>query len=58
MYIRGLRYEDLSAMVDFIYRGEANVLQGNLDFFLTFAEELQLKRLKGNEPDADTFPEK
>ena len=40
IYIRGVRYEDLSAMLDFIYRGEANVFQGNLDFFLTFAEEL------------------
>ena len=58
IYIRGVRYEDLSAMVGFIYCVEANVFQGNLDFFLTFAEELQLKRLKGNEPDADTFPEK
>ena len=58
MYIRGVRYEDLSAMVGFIYRGEANVFQGNLDFFLTFAEELQLKGLKGNEPDADTLTEK
>ena len=40
MYIRGVRYEDLSAMVDFIYCGETNVFEGNLDFFLTFAEEL------------------
>ena len=27
MYIRGVRYEDLSAMVDFIYCGEANVFK-------------------------------
>ena len=58
IYIRGVRYEDLSAMVDFIYRGEANDFQGNLDFFLTFAGELQMKGLKGNESDADTLPEK
>ena len=53
-----MRYEDLSAMVDFIYCGETNVFEGNLDFFLTFAEELQLKGLKGNAPDGDTLPEK
>ena len=35
------------ASVDFLYRGEANVLQENLDSFLAIAEELQLKGLVG-----------
>ena len=41
----GLKYEDLVAIVDFIYNGEANVYQENLDSFLLLAEELKLKGL-------------
>ena len=36
-------------MVDFLYFGEANVYQENLDSFLAVAEELQLKGLMGSE---------
>ena len=45
--MRGLRSEDLMAIVDLLYRGEANVLQTNLDSFLALAEELRLKGLTG-----------
>merc|ERR1719319_1827907 len=47
--MRGLRSEDLVAIVDFIYYGEANVKQENLDSFLAVAEELKLPGLTGNE---------
>merc|ERR1712129_105782 len=40
--------EDLVAMIDFLYFGEANVYQENLDSFLAVAEELQLKGLMGS----------
>ena len=43
IYMRGLKFEDLLAIVDFLYCGEANVFQENLDSFLSIAEELQLK---------------
>merc|ERR1712212_265614 len=46
IYMRGVKSDDLLAKVDFLYRGEANVFQENLDSFLAIAEELQLKRLK------------
>ena len=36
------------AIVDFLYHGEANVCQENLDSFLALAEELKLKGLSGN----------
>ena len=42
-----MKFEDLLAIVDFLYRGEANVFQDNLDSFLAIAEELQLKGLMG-----------
>ena len=48
IYMRGLKSDDLVAMVDFLYCGEANVYQDNLDSFLAIAEELQLKGLQGS----------
>ena len=47
IYMRGMKSDDLLAIVDFLYRGETNVLQENLDSFLVMAEELQLKGLVG-----------
>ena len=47
IYMRGTKSEDLVAIVDFLYYGEANVFQENLDSFLAIAEELQLKGLMG-----------
>ena len=47
IHMRGLRSEDLVAIVDFLYHGEANVFQENLDSFLALAEELRLEGLTG-----------
>ena len=47
IYMRGIKSEDLDAIVDFLYCGEANVFQENLDSFLAIAEELKLKGLAG-----------
>ena len=48
IYMRGMKSSDLTAIVDFIYLGEANVFQGELESFLALAEELQLKGLNGS----------
>ena len=48
IFMRGMKSVDLVAMVDFLYFGEANVYQENLDSFLALAEELQLKGLQGS----------
>ena len=42
-------------MIDFLYHGEANIYQENMDSFLAVAEELQLKGLmgSGSEKEAD-----
>ena len=48
IFMRGIKSVDLVAMVDFLYFGEANVYQENLDSFLAIAEELQLKGLQGS----------
>ena len=49
IYMRGIRAKDLEAIVDFIYYGEANIFQEDLDGFLILAEELQLKGLAQEE---------
>ena len=47
IYMRGLKAKDLLAIVDFIYHGEVNIYQEDLDGFLALAQELQLKGLAG-----------
>ena len=48
IYMRGVQADELVAMLDFLYFGEANVNQENLDNFLLLAEELKLKGLTGS----------
>ena len=43
IYMRGITYENLTSIVDFIYNGEVNVAQEDLNSFLTIAEELKIK---------------
>ena len=47
VFMRGVKADDLSSLVDFLYYGEANVLQESLDTFLALAEDLKLKGLTG-----------
>ena len=61
IYTRVLKSNDLLAIVDFLYCGEANVYQENLNAFLVIAEEFQLKGLMGKsdkdeEVQEETFP--
>ena len=53
IYMRGLKSDDLSAIIDFLYRGETRVHQDSLDSFLAIAHDLQLKGLVGNAADAE-----
>ena len=45
IYMRGLKSSDLASIVDFLYFGEVNIYQDQLNDFLAIAEELQLKGL-------------
>jgi len=60
VYMRGVKSEDLVAMIDFLYYGQANVYQDNLDSFLAVAGDLQLKGLMGSgaEKEAEKEAEK
>ena len=42
IYMRGMKQKYLQAILDFIYQGEANVYQDDLDDFFLVAEEFQL----------------
>ena len=57
IFMRGINYDDLAAIIDFLYVGEANVYQEHLENFLSFAEDLQLKGLtKNTSPDKSKDP--
>ena len=51
IYMRGVKADELFSLIDFLYYGEANVLQESLDTFLALAEEFQLKGLTGTSED-------
>ena len=46
--MKGMKSSSLTAIIDFLYVGEASVFQEELDSFLALAEELQLKGVVGN----------
>ena len=47
VYMRGMKSEDMIAILDFLYYGEASIFQENLDSFLAIADELEVKGLMG-----------
>ena len=47
IYMKGMKSSSLTAIIDFLYLGEANVFQEELDNFLFLAEELQLRGFEG-----------
>ena len=49
IYMKGMKSDDMLAIVDFLYYGEANIYQENLNTFLNIAEDLKLKGLNGTE---------
>ena len=45
IYLRGVKLQDLESVLDFMYHGEVNVAQEDLNSFLAVAEDLQIKGL-------------
>jgi len=45
IYLKGVRYEILTSILDFMYQGEVSVTQEDLTPFLDLAEELQVRGL-------------
>merc|ERR1712126_179539 len=48
LYLRGVKYTDLQSVLTFMYHGEVNVAQEELNSFLAVAEELRVKGLTQN----------
>ena len=49
IYMRGLKADQLKAVIDFFYYGEVNIVQEKLEAFLELANELELKGLMGTD---------
>ena len=45
IYMKGIKSENMLAMINFLHKGEADVLQDNLESFLALADEMRLKGL-------------
>jgi len=45
LYLKGVNSQDLGSLLNFMYQGQVNVAQENLNTFLTVAEELKVKGL-------------
>jgi len=54
IYLRGVTYSDLVSILDFIYNGEVNVAQEELNSFLAVAEELQIKGLTNRDKESSS----
>ena len=50
IYLRGFQSKDFASILDFLYFGQANIYQENLDSFLAIADEIKLNGL------TDQFP--
>jgi len=54
LYLKGVKYTDLQSVLNFMYHGEVNVAQEELNSFLAVAEELSVKGLTQNQSAAQT----
>jgi len=53
LYLKGVTFKDLQYVLEFMYHGEVNVSQDDLNAFLAVAEELQVKGLTQNNSSSD-----
>jgi len=48
LYLKGVKYQELVSVLNFMYQGEVNVAQEELNSFLAVAEDLRVKGLTQN----------
>ena len=51
IYLKGIKFSDVEAVLTFIYQGEVNVEETNLNTFLEVAQELEVKGLGSGKKD-------
>jgi len=49
LYLKGVKYTDLQSVLNFMYHGEVNIAQEELNSFLAVAEDLRVKGLTQNQ---------
>jgi len=49
LYLKGVKYQEMLSVLNFMYQGEVNVAQDELNSFLAVAEELRVKGLTQGE---------
>jgi len=54
LYLKGVKYSELMSVLNFMYMGEVNVAQEELNSFLSVAEDLRVKGLTQNNSDSST----
>jgi len=58
LYLKGVKYAEILSILNFMYHGEVNVAQDELNSFLAVAEELRVKGLTQNSQDTSKQQEK
>jgi len=56
LYLKGVKYKELLSVLNFMYMGEVNVAQEELNSFLAVAEDLRVKGLTQNNSSSDSKP--
>jgi len=54
LYLKGVKYQEMLSVLNFMYQGEVNVAQDELNSFLAVAEELRVKGLTQGEGTQET----
>lgn len=54
IFLRGISYHEIEAVLEFMYNGQTKVQQTELDAFLAAAEELKIKGLTTSNPTGNT----
>jgi len=58
LYLKGVKYKELLSVLNFMYMGEVNVAQEELNSFLAVAEDLRVKGLTQNNSSSDSSSSK
>jgi len=58
LYLKGVKYKELLSVLNFMYMGEVNVAQEELNSFLSVAEDLRVKGLTQNNANSDSASSK
>merc|ERR1711874_222648 len=55
LYLKGVKYRTICSLLNFMYHGQVNIAQEDLDTFLAVAEDLQVKGLTQDGKGEDTI---